>query len=121
MEKKAKPTTIDEYIARFPEAVRLILEEVRRVIKENVPPEAEEKISYGMPTFYLKKNLVHFAAYEKHIGFYPTPSGLEAFREEVAAYKHSKGAVQFPLDEPVPLGLIARIVAFRVRENLSKH
>ena len=114
-----KPENVDEYIARFPEEVRLILEMIRKTIKDNVPPETVEKISYGMPTFFLWKNLVHFAAYTSHIGFYPAPSGLTAFKHEVSKYRNSKGAVQFPLDQPIPLDLIARIVKFRVNENLS--
>ena len=111
-------TTIDEYIATFPADIRKILEELRLTIKANAP-EATEKISYQMPTFFLKGNLVHFAAHPNHIGFYPTPSGIEAFQQELSAYKSSKGAVQFPLDQPLPLELIARIVQFRVGENLK--
>jgi len=111
-------TTIDEYIATFPADIRKILEELRLTIKANAP-EATEKISYQMPTLFLKGNLVHFAAHPNHIGFYPTPSGIEAFQQELSAYKSSKGAVQFPLDQPLPLELIARIVQFRVGENLK--
>ena len=111
--------TIDEYIATFPKETQEILNEVRAAIKESAP-EAEEKISYQMPTFYLRGNLVHFAAFKKHIGFYPVPSGIAAFEEELAPYKRSKGAVQFPLDEPIPTELIGRIVQFRVAENLQK-
>jgi uncharacterized protein YdhG (YjbR/CyaY superfamily) len=113
-----KPRTIDEYMKAYPEDIQIILEQIRSTIKQHVPPETVEKISYGMPTFYLRKNLVHFAAFKNHIGFYPTPSGLNAFRKEIAGYKHSKGAVQFPLDKPVPLDLISRIVKYRVNENL---
>lgn len=108
---------IDEYINKFPEEVQKKLQELRRVIRENAP-EAEEKISYGMPTFYLKGNLVHFAAYSGHIGFYPAPSGIEAFKEELIGYKTSKGAIQFPLSQELPLELIRKIVQFRVRENI---
>ena len=111
--------SIDEYIAAFPEAVQKLLMEMRANIKA-AAPEAEEKISYQMPTFYLKGNLVHFAAYKKHIGFYPTSSGIAAFQQQLAAYKSSKGAVQFPLDQPIPYELVAEIVQFRVRENLAK-
>jgi uncharacterized protein YdhG (YjbR/CyaY superfamily) len=113
------PQTIDEYISGFPEDVRQILTQIRSVIKESAPG-AVEKISYQMPTFYLNGNLVHFAAFPKHIGFYPTPSGIEAFKDEIARYKWSKGAVQFPINEPMPYDLIRRITQFRVAENLKK-
>ncbi len=119
MVSKKKIETIDEYIAGFPENVQIILGKMRQVIQESVP-EAEETISYGMPTFKLKGNLVHFAAYKKHIGFYPTPSGIENFKEELSPYKSSKGAVQFPLDKPIPLDLLRKIVIFRVQENMKK-
>ena len=110
---------IDEYIAAFPEAVQKLLMEMRATIRA-AAPEAEEKISYQMPTFYLKGNLVHFAAYKNHIGFYPTSSGIAAFEQRLSAYKSSKGAVQFPLDQPIPYELVAEIVRFRVQENLAK-
>ncbi len=93
--------------------------EFRRVIIK-AAPDATEKISYEMPTFFLYKNLVRFAAFKKHIDFYPAPSGIEAFKDELTAYKTSKGAIQFPIDKPLPLDLIARITAFRVAENLKK-
>ena len=89
---------------------------MRKVIRE-AAPEAEEKISYQMPTFFLHKNLVHFAAFKNHIGFYPAPRGIEAFKEELAKYKGAKGSVQFPISEPLPYELITRIVKFRVEEN----
>ncbi len=108
--------SIDEYIATFPKDVQKILEELRAVIKA-AAPEAEEKISYQMPTFALKGNLVHFAAHKNHIGFYPTPSGIQAFEQELSAYDSAKGSVQFPIDKPMPLELISRIVKFRVAEN----
>ena len=111
--------SIDEYIAAFPQEIQIILQEIRAVIKESAP-KAEEKISYQMPTFFLNGNLVHFAAFKKHIGFYPTPSGTEAFQKELSIYKGAKGSVQFPLDEPMPLKLISRIVKFRAAENLKK-
>jgi uncharacterized protein YdhG (YjbR/CyaY superfamily) len=111
--------TIDEYIATFPENVQDILQEIRKVIRE-AAPEAEETISYSMPTFKLNGNLVHFAAYENHIGFYPAPSGIEAFKEELLPYKGGKGSVQFPIDKPLPLDLVEKIVIFRVKENLNK-
>jgi len=117
--KKARTTTIDEYIAQFPEEVQQILLKIRAVIKESAP-NAVEKISYQMPAFHLKGYLVGFAFHMRHIGLYPTPSGIEAFKEELSAYKSSKGAVQFPLDEPMPLELISKIVKFRVAENSKK-
>ncbi|NLE01974.1 MAG: hypothetical protein GX640_19080 [Fibrobacter sp.] len=111
--------TIDGYIAQFPEDVQKLLNKIRAVIKK-AAPDASEKISYQMPTFYLRGNLVHFAAFKKHIGFFPTPSGIEAFKNEISAYKWSKGAIQFPFDKPVPYDLIEKIVKFRVTENLSE-
>lgn len=120
MDKNASaPSTIDEYISRYPEDVQQILTKIRSVIRETAP-QAVEKISYQMPTFYLNGNLVHFAAFTNHIGFYPTPSGIEAFKDEIARYKWAKGSVQFPLDEPMPYDLIRRIVEFRVAENNPK-
>lgn len=110
--------SIDEYIALFPEDVQQILQELRAVIK-SAAPEAVEKISYQMPTFFLKGNLVHFAAYKKHIGFYPAPRGIEAFKDELAVYKGAKGSVQFPIEKPLPLDLIRRIVEYRVGDNLK--
>lgn len=111
--------TIDEYINMFPEDVQRILHELRRTIQE-AAPEAEETINYQMPTFTLNGNLVHFAAFKNHIGLYPTPSGIEAFEKELSQYKSAKGSVQFPIDEPLPLPLIRRIVEYRVRENLER-
>jgi len=111
--------TIDEYIIQFPIEVQEILKTLRKVIKE-VVPEAEEKITYKMPTFTLHGNLVHFAAYKNHIGFYPTPSGIEAFKEELSKYKGAKGSVQFPIKEPLPYELIIEIVKYRVMENMRK-
>ncbi len=113
--KDAAPTTIDDYIARYPEEVQMILNRIRAIIREEAP-DATEKISYQMPTFYLNGNLVHFGAFKNHIGLYPTPSGVEAFQEELSAYKGAKGSVQFPLDRPFPYDLIRRIVAYRVAE-----
>lgn len=110
-------TSIDQYIATFPAEIQTILQEVRKTIHA-AAPEAQEKISYQMPTFFLKGNLVHFAAFKNHIGFYPAPQGIEAFKEELSAYKGAKGSVQFPIDQPMPLDLIRRIVEFRVAENL---
>jgi uncharacterized protein YdhG (YjbR/CyaY superfamily) len=118
-ESKSAPQGIDEYIAVFPKEVRRILEHVRSTIKA-ATPDAKETINYGIPTFKLNGNLVHFAAFRKHIGFYPTPSGIEAFRSELSEYKVSKGTVKFPLDKPMPYKLISRIVAFRVDESRLK-
>ena len=116
---KTSPTTIDEYISGFPSDVQVVLQTLRQTIHQ-AAPDAVEKISYGMPTFTLKGNLVHFGAFKTHIGFYPTPSGIENFKDELAVYKGAKGSVQFPLDEPLPLDLVRRIVEFRVEENLAK-
>ena len=112
-------SSIDEYIASFPEDIQARLQALRNAIHE-AAPDAQEKISYQMPTFYLKGNLVHFAAFKNHIGFYPAPSGIEAYQEELAKYKTSKGAIQLPLDEPLPLGLVQEIVRYRVAENLKQ-
>lgn len=111
--------TIDEYIMQFPTEVQEKLKTLRKVIKE-AAPEAEEKISYKMPTFTLHGNLVHFAGYKNHIGFYPAPSGIEAFKEELSKYKGAKGSVQFPIKEPLPYELIIKIVEYRVIENMRK-
>lgn len=109
---------IDEYIRQFPPETQLVLNELRQLISE-AAPQAQEKISYQMPTFYLKGNLIHFAAYKNHIGFYPAPSGIAAFQKELSTYKGAKGSVQFPLNKPLPLDLIREIVEFRVNENLK--
>lgn len=114
-----KTNDIDRYIAGFPEDIQALLEQVRATIRK-AAPDAEETIAYGIPTFKLAGNLVHFAAFKQHIGFYPAPSGLEAFKKELSGYKGAKGSVQFPLSEPLPLELISKIVAFRVKENLGK-
>lgn len=111
----AKPETIDEYIAGFPAEVQQILQEVRAAIRK-AAPDARETISYAIPTFTMGKNLVHFAAFKNHIGFYPTPSGSSTFQKELSKYKMGKGSVQFPINEPMPLDLISRIVQFRVKE-----
>jgi len=117
---KIQYNTIDEYIKTFPEDIEVILEKMRQAIKK-AAPKAVEAISYQMPTFKLNgKNLVHFAAFKNHIGFYPTPSGMESFQKELSPYKHAKGSVQFPLDKPIPLELVEKIVNFRVKENLAK-
>ncbi len=114
-----KPQTVEEYIFSFPSDVQLVLKNVRKAIKESAP-EAEESIGYQMPAYKLQGPLVYFAGYKKHIGFYPTPSGIEKFSEELAQYKGAKGSVQFPLDKPIPYNLIKKIVAFRVKENLQR-
>ena len=110
---------IDEYIWKTPENVQEILQTLRRIIQEEAP-EAQESFSYQMPTFVLNGNLVHFAAFKNHIGFYPVPSGITAFQQELSSYKQGKGSVQFPLNQPIPYELIRRIVRFRVAENLEK-
>jgi len=107
---------IDEYISQFPQAVQDSLQSLRAVILDEIPG-ATEKISYGMPTFALKKNIVHFAAYTNHIGFYPGASGVEKFQDELTAFKTSKGTIQFPLNQPLPLDLVRKITAFRVKER----
>lgn len=113
------PKNIDEYIAGFPNEVQEILEKIRQTIRK-AAPEAEETIKYKIPTFTLKDNLVHFAAFKKHIGFYPAPTGIEKFKKELSVYEQAKGSVRFPLDKPIPFDLISKIVKFRVEENLEK-
>jgi len=117
-----RPTagSIDEYIAAFPPETQKVLEEVRALVRE-IAPEATETISYAIPTFDLSgKHLVHFAGYERHVGLYPAPSGMAQFESDLAPYKQGKGSVQFPLDKPLPVDLIRRIVEFRVEENTRK-
>ena len=111
--------SIDEYIKTFPPDVQSILKKIRQTIRE-AAPETKEVISYQMPAFKLNGILVYFAAHKSHIGFYPTASGIATFKEELSSYQWSKGAVQFPLDKPIPYDLIKRIVEFRVKENLAK-
>ena len=111
--------TIDEYIDTFPKNVQVILQELRQIIRDSAL-EAEEAIRYQMPTFRLNGNLVHFAAYKNHIGFYPTPSAIKAFKENLSAFKTSKGAIQFPLTEPILFALVKEMVQFRVKENMRK-
>ena len=121
MDKSRKQfETIDEYIAAFPRDVQAILEELRRTIRDEAP-DAEETISYGIPTFDLNgRHLVHFAAYKNHVGFYPTSSGINAFRKELSNYEVSKGTVRFPIGEPIPFDLVKKIVRYRVKEDLGK-
>lgn len=113
------PTPITDYILQYPPEVQEKLNQMRDTILEIIP-EAEEKIAYGIPTFYLKGNVVHFAGYKSHIGFYPGADGIAAFTGELAAYKLSKGTVQFPLDQPLPLELVKRITTYRKEQNLAK-
>jgi uncharacterized protein YdhG (YjbR/CyaY superfamily) len=119
MKTQSPPQTIDAYIACFPEDVRDILKRIRCIIKE-AAPDAEEAIKYRIPTFVLGGNLVHFAAFEKHIGLYPCPSGIEHFKDALSGYHCAKGSVQFRLDSPIPYNLIKRIVRFRVKEQRGK-
>lgn len=114
-----KPETIDDYIIGFPEDVQKKLQEVRQAIRK-ATPDAEEAISYAMPTFKLNGNLIHFAGYSNHIGLYPGPQAIEAFKEELANYKGAKGSVQFPLQAPLPLDLITRITEWRVVKQMEK-
>lgn len=116
---EAPAKNIDEYIARFPKETQKLLQELRACIHETAP-QATEAISYGIPTFKLKGNLVHFGGYKTHIGFYPGALGIEVFKKELAAYPLSKGTVQFPLDKPLPLGIVKKIVLFRVKMNEEK-
>ena len=117
--KRKMPKDIDEYLERHSKEDQRPLGQMRVTIQK-AAPEATEKISYGIPTFYLNGNLVHFAAFPNHIGFYPTSSGIAAFKKELGTYKWSKGAVQFPKDKPLPLALVTKIVKFRVKENVEK-
>lgn len=116
MDKTKHFETIDEYISQFPENIRKLLIKIRETIKE-MAPDAEEAIKYEIPTFTLNGNLVHFAAYKNHIGFYPAPEAIEVFKNDLIGYKTSKGAIQFPIGQPIPFGLIKRIVSFRVEQN----
>jgi uncharacterized protein YdhG (YjbR/CyaY superfamily) len=117
--RRTAPKDINQYIAAFPPAVRAKLRTIRGAIRK-AAPQAKEAIKYQMPTFTQHGNLVHFAAYQHHIGFYPAPRALEQFKEELSAYEGSKGAVRFPLDKPVPVGLIGRIVKFRVQQDRER-
>src|SRR6185295_13986724 len=117
--KSIQAENIDEYIAGFPKDIQKILEEVRATIRK-AAPEAKEAIKYAMPTFVLNGNLVHFAAFKNHIGFYPAPSGIAPFKEELSAYEGGKGSIRFPLDQPIPYDLIRQVVEFRVTENQER-
>lgn len=114
-----KEDSMDAYIEGFPKEVQIILQKIRQTIKD-AAPDATETINYQMPTFRLNGNLVHFAAYKNHIGFYPTPSGISAFKNELDKYKNAKGSVQFPINKEIPYDLIHKIVKYRVEENLMK-
>ncbi|MDK2980171.1 MAG: hypothetical protein PWQ55_518 [Chloroflexota bacterium] len=116
---KKPPQTIDEYMADFPAEVQAIMQRLRELVHE-IAPEATEKIGYGIPTFVLGQNLVHFAGYEHHIGFYPSSSGIANFEQELKDYETSKGTVRFPLDKPIPYDLVRRITEFRVAENRAR-
>ena len=116
---RTKFTDINSYIASFPKETQKHLEELRAIIRK-AAPEATETINYGMPTFILNGNLVHFAAFKNHIGFYPTPSGIETFKNELSGYEGAKGSVKFPIDKPIPFDVVTKIVKFRVKENLEK-
>lgn len=111
--------TVDEYIAGFEPEIQVTLNELRNLVKSEAP-EASEKISYGMPTFYLNGNLVHFAAFKHHYGFFPAPSAIAEFEEELAPYRTGKGSLRFSMDKPIPQDIIRKIVRFRVNENLNK-
>jgi uncharacterized protein YdhG (YjbR/CyaY superfamily) len=117
--KRKAPNDMDDYVGGYPKHIQRLLTQMRVTIKE-AAPQATEKISYGIPTFALEGNLVHFAAFKNHIGFYPTSSAIAAFNKELSSYKCSKGTVQFPLDEPLPLSLVSRMVKFRVKEKMMK-
>lgn len=118
--ENTKLTNIDQYIASFPKKIQLILEQVRMTIKK-ASPGAEETISYAIPTFKLNRhNLVHFAAFKNHIGFYPSPSGIKQFKKELSVYTSAKGSVQFPINKPMPFQLVTEIVQFRITEVEKK-
>ena len=119
MSQRRRFNTIDEYIGTFPKGIQHVLQDLRRAVRK-AAPEAEEAISYQIPTFRLNGNLVHFAAFKNHIGFFPTSSGIRAFKKELSGYELSKGTVRFPLDKPLPVSLVSRIVKFRVKENLAR-
>lgn len=116
---REKDLTIDRYIASFPPKIQTVLKKVRATIRQ-AAPEAQEAMKYGIPTFVLHENLVHFGAFQNHLGFYPTPDGIQAFAKELASYPGAKGSVQFPFERPMPLDLIRRIVKFRVRQVTDK-
>lgn len=110
---------IDDFIAKYPPDVQQILQKIRGIVRE-VAPEAQEKLNYGIPTFTLNGNLVHYSAFKNHVGFYPTPSGMEKFKTQLSKYEGAKGSVKFPLDQPIPYELIRKITEFRVKEQQAK-
>jgi len=116
---KSNITTIDDYISTFPDKVQLVLQEFRKVVT-HAAPDAQEKISYGIPTLFLNGNLIHFGGYKNHIGFYPGPGGITEFKDQLGAYELSKGTIKFPLDKSLPAELIAKITQYRVSENQKK-
>lgn len=111
--------TVDSYIASFPAEIQALLQQVRKTIQQ-AAPDATEAIKYAIPTFILNGNLVHYAAFKHHIGFYPAPTGIKAFEQELSPYKQGKGSIQFPFDQPLPLELITKIVAYRIKQNAEK-
>ena len=117
--EKTRPKTIDDYISRYPEDVQRLLQRIRLTIRK-AAPKATEKISYSMPAFFHNGTLVWFAAFNEHIGFYPTPSAITAFKKDLAKYDVAKGTIRFPMDRPLPLGLVSRIVKYRIEENQNK-
>jgi uncharacterized protein YdhG (YjbR/CyaY superfamily) len=119
MMSRKKHDTIDEYIARYPKDVQLLLEKMRKTIRK-AAPKAEERISYGMPAFYQDGILVWFAAFKEHIGFYPKPSAIAAFKKDLSKFEGTKGTIRFPIDKPLPLALVSRIVKFRMKQNQNK-
>ena len=120
MKGKKQPETIDEYIETFPKDVQIILQQMRQTVRK-VAPEAEETISYQIPTFKLNGNLVHFAAFKDHISFFPTSSARVAFKKELSKYKGGKGTIQFPIEEQIPYDLVKKIAIFRRKQNLQAH
>lgn len=114
------PKNFDDYVDRFPKETQQLLRKMRLTIRK-AAPKAKESISYGMPTFTEGRNRVYFAGYKNHIGFYPIPSGIEAFKRELSPYKQGRGSVQFPIDKPLPLALVSRIVKFRMKQDLSSY
>ena len=116
---ESSSSKVDDFIAKYPPDVQQILQKIRGIIRE-VAPEAQEKLNYGIPTFTLNGNLVHYSALKDHIGFYPTPSGIEKFKKQLSAYEGAKGSVKFPLDQPIPYDLIRKVTEFRVKEQQAK-
>lgn len=116
--QKNNLNSVDTYISTFPKNIQILLQSIRKTIQKSAP-DAEETIKYGIPTYVLHGNLVHFGGYKNHIGFYPAPSGISTFKDKLSAYKTAKGSVQFPIDKPLPVELITKIIKYRVKENLG--